>query len=581
MNVSNRIIPGFFIVIIVILLLFVSSCDSQKESEEAKPAVATENRILISGASSVMPLLKSLSHEFLKDNSGIEIVFLPDARSGAGIAGVADGQYDIGAVSREMFFEEKSDDLQYLHLAIDGMVMATNSGIKIASLSRALIRDIYAGKVTNWAQVGGPDGKISVIDRPEYSSAKIAFRATFLDDDFKVTPASVPLERHWQVIDSIQMIPFSIGYTSLGEIIRENPKLNIAAVNRVSPTPENLKKGRYAFFRPFGLVLKAEPKTEVMQFLNFIFSKKGANIISRSGYLPQRYEILVGIVPERNVIVQEQRYQPLINYLSQRLGKGFSVKLKLSPSYLDVCNGLVAGDLDAAFIGSLAYVAVRKHVNALVRPEFNGKSSYKGLIFTRQDSGIENLAQMRGKHLVMGGGVTSAGYLFPSYFFPHEGFGKIADFFSETSILGTHEDAIMAVYNRSAEVGAAKDLVFDMVANENPMLRDQMKILVQSPSLLSNVFVLRKNLKNSCFECHHRISRDPVAGRTGCFRAGLGGMLKSYLLNMHENPEGRAALDAMLNTDRFIDALPLDYSNITEMLTEINLDPEDLLQTGK
>ncbi len=559
------------------LLTLFSACDNKIDSEPVQPATPTEKRILISGSSSVMPLLKSLSHEFLKDNSDIEIVFLPDARSDAGIAGVVEGQYDIGAVSREMFFEEKSDDLQYLHLAIDGMVMATNSGIKIASLSRALIRDIYAGKITNWAQVGGPDGKISVIDRPEYSSAKISFRATFLDDDFKVAADSVPLERHWQVIDSIQMIPFSIGYTSLGEIIRENPKLNIAAVNRISPTPENLKKGRYAFFRPFGLVLKADPKVEIMRFLNFIFSEKGATIISRSGYLPQRYEILVGVVPERNVIVQEQRYQPLINYLSQRLGKGFSVKLKLLPSYLDVCKGLVAGDLAAAFIDSLAYVAVQKHVNVLVRPEFNGKSSYKGLIFTRQDSGIENLSQMRGKHLVMGGGITTAGYLFPNYFFPHEGFGSLADFFSETSVLGTHEDAIMAVYNRSADVGSAKDLVFDMVARENPALKDKMNILVQSSPLPSNVFVLRKNLKNSCFECHHRISRDPVDSRTGCFRAGLGGMLKSYLLNIHENPEGREALAAMLNTDRFIEALPSDYTKLTEMLTELNLDPEDLL----
>lgn len=578
MPLVNRMFPRLLIVVLFGLFLLLSACENKKESNPAKSTTSTENRILISGSSSVMPLLKTLAREFRKDNSDIEIVFLPDARSAAGIAGVAEGQYDIGAISREMFTEEKSDDLQYLHLAIDGMVMATNAGIKVANLSRALIRDIYAGKVTNWAQVGGPDGKISVIDRPEYTSAKIAFRATFLGDDFEVTADSVPLERHWQVINSIQMIPFSIGYTSWGEIIRENPPLNIAAVNGVSPTPDNLKKGRYAFFRPFGLVLEANPKAVTMRFLNYIFSEKGATIISRSGYLPQRYEILVGIVPERNVIAQEQRYQPLISYLSQKLGKGFSVKLKLSPSYLDVCQGLVSGDLDAAFVGSLAFTAVRKHVNALVRPERDGKSSYRGLVFVRKDSGIENLAQMRSKHLVMGGGITTAGYLFPYYLFQHEGFGDMADFFSETSTLGTHEDAIMAVYNRNAEVGAAKDLVFEMLARENPALKDKLKVLVQSPPMPSNAFVLRKNLKNSCFECHHRLTREPVGGRTGCFRGGLGGMLKNYLLTMHENPEGRAALAAMLNTDRFIETTPADYVELDKMLEDINLNPEDLLR---
>ena len=571
----NKMFSGFLFLVLFGLLF--SACEQREESDEVKSKISTENRIRISGSSSVMPLLKTLAREFKKENGEVEITFLPDARSAAGIAGVAEGQYDIGAVSREMFVAEKSDRLQYIHLAIDGMVMATNVGIKIANLNRAVIRDIYAGKVTNWAQIGGPDGKITVVDRPEYASAKIAFRATFLDPDFTVTTDSVILERHWQVADSIQMIPFSIGYTSLGELIRENPLLNVAAVNRVVPTPANLKSGRYAFFRPFGLVLETKPKAVIMRFLNFVYSEAGATVISKSGYLPQRYEILVGIVPERNVIAQEQRYQPLISYLSQRLGKGFSVKLKLSPSYLDVCKGLVNGELDAAFVGSLAFAAVRKHVNVLVRSEQNGESSYRDLIFVRHDSDIEKLIQMRGKRLVMGGGTTTASYLFPRYLFALEGFGDPAEFFSETGIVGTYEDAIMAVFNGDVEVGAVKDRVLDMVAQENPGVKDSLKILAQSPPMPSNVLVLRKNLKNSCFECHHRLGRDPEKDGPGCFRAGLGGMLQDYLLTMHKNPAGRAALAAMLNVDRFIETTSDDYVELDKMLADINLNPEDLL----
>ena len=574
---ASKIFFRLLIIVLCGLFLLLSACEKHEEPDPEKPKTSTENRILISGSSSVMPLLKTLAREFKKENRDVEISFLPAARSAAGIAGVAEGQYDIGAVSREMFAAEKSDELQYIHLAIDGMVMATNIGIKIANLNRAVIRDIYAGKVTNWAQIGGPDGKISVIDRPEYASAKIAFRATFLGPDFAVASDSVPLERHWQVANSIQMIPFSIGYISLGELIRENPLLNVTAVNMVAPTPANLKSGRYAFFRPFGLVLKNKPKVVIMQFLNFIFSETGANIISRSGYLPQRYEILVGVVPERNVIVQEQRYQPLISYLSQRLGKGFSVKLKLSPTYLDVCKGLVNGELDAAFVGSLAFAAVRKHVNVLVRPQRNGKSSYHSLIFVRQDSGIEDFARMRGQRLVMGGKTTTSGYVFPHYLFAHEGFGDLADFFSEIGIAGTHEDAIMAVYNGNAEVGAVKDQVLDMVARENPAIKKSLRILAQSQPIPSNAFVLRKNLKNSCFECHHRLGRDPAIEGPGCFRSGLGGMLKDYLLTMHENSAGRAALAAMLNVDRFVEAKPGDYVELDKMLTDIGLNPEDLL----
>ena len=575
---ASKISLRLLIVVMLGFFLLFSACERQEEPDSEKSRASTENRILISGSSSVMPLLKTLAREFRKDNREVEIVFLPDARSAAGIAGVAEGQYDIGAVSREMFAAEKSDGLQYIHLAIDGMVMATNAGIKIANLNRAVIRDIYAGKVSNWAQVGGPNGKITVIDRPDYSSAKIAFRSTFLDPDFSVTADSLLLERHWQVADSIQMNPFSIGYISLGELIRKNPRINVTAANMVPPTPPNLKSGRYAFFRPFGLVLETEPKIVIMQFLNFVFSEAGANIISKSGYLPQRYEILVGVVPERDVIIQEQRYQPLIRYLSQRLGKGFSVKLKLSPSYIDVCEGLVNGELDAAFVGSLAFAVVQKHVAALVRPERNGEPSYHSLIFVRKDSGIENLAQMRGKRLVMGGKTTTAGYVFPHYLFKQEGLGDPAEFFSEISIAGTHEDAIMAVYNGTSDVGAVKDQVLDMVGRENPDIRKSLKFLAISSPLPSNAFVLRKNLKNSCFECHHRLGCDLAEEGSGCFRSGLGGMLKKYLLNMHEDPAGRAALAAMLNVDRFVETASDDYDELEKMLADINLNPEDLLR---
>jgi hypothetical protein len=54
-------------------------------------------------------------------------------------------------------------------------------------------------------------------------------------------------------------------------------------------------------------------------------------------------------------------------------------------------------------------------------------------------------------------------------------------------------------------------------------------------------------------------------------------MLKDYLLTMHENSAGRAALAAMLNVDHFIETTPGDYDELDKMLADINLNPEDLL----
>ena len=107
-----KLFPRFLIVALLGLFLLLSACEKPEDAAPAKSSTSTENRIRISGSASVMPLLKNLAREFKIENSDVDIAFLPDGHSTAGIAGVAEGHYDIGAISREMFAVEKSDDLQ-------------------------------------------------------------------------------------------------------------------------------------------------------------------------------------------------------------------------------------------------------------------------------------------------------------------------------------------------------------------------------------------------------------------------------------------------------------------------------------
>ncbi len=552
-----------------------SSC-AKKEPPPEAPA-SSANLVFISGSAAVTPLLKMLAAEFSKKENDVQIVFLPDSHSEAGITGTTEEEYDIGSLSREMLPGEKGSSLRYLHLAKDGMVFATNLNVKIANLNSDQIRDIYAGKIANWSEVGGPDARIAVIDRPEHTSAKLALRRTFLGDELVVTPDAVSVERPWQVTDSIQLIPYSIGYTSLGEIVSENPPVNIISVNGVAPTPSNLKEGRYRFFRPFGFVLGPHPKASTMKFVNFIFSEAGSRIIENSGYVPQRYEIVIGIVPEQDIMVQRQRYEPLTRYLSQKLGERFSVKLKLFSTYMEVCHSLADGDINAAFLGSLAYAAVRKYVNVLARPDYNGVSTYRGIIFVRSNSGIDGLEQMRGKRLVMGGRTTTAGYVFPLYYFKEHGISDYQKYFSEANFVGTHEDAILAVLHNKADVGAAKDLIYRMIAEENPLVETSLNILAESPPVPSNAFVLRKDLDLPCFDCHQAISRGGSMGRGISAQFDLDTTIKEYLLSMPQDPEGRDALAAIGNANRFLSTTDSDYSELYKMLREINVSPESLL----
>jgi phosphate transport system substrate-binding protein len=549
-----------------------------KEEAPPEPEIAQETRVFVSGSASVIPLLKELAGAFAVREPDIEIVFLPDSHSGGGVSGTAEEHYDIGAVSREMSQDEKENILQYLHLSIDGLVFVTNKNVNIPNLTSNQLKDIYSGKIRNWALLGGPKAKIALIDRPEHTSAKIALRKALLGNRLMINREAVVVERPGQVTDSIQLIPYSIGYTSLGEIISDNPRVNMISVNGIEPTPSNLKSGQYRFIRPFGLVLGPEPKVATMRFVNFIFSGTGGNIIRNAGYVPQRYEIVIGIVPERDPMVQKQRYTPLADYLSHKLGEKYSVRLKLFPTYIEVCRGLARGEINAAFLGSLAYATVREDVDVLARPDYDGISTYRGILFVRADSDISGLDQMQGKRLVMGGKTTTAGYVFPLYYFKRNGIADYQSFFSKSSFAGTHEDAILSVLHDRADVGAAKDLIFNMIAKENPFLTSAVRVLAESPAVPSNAFVVRKDLSLPCFDCHQKRTR---GGGAGALDAGLNisGAMRKHLLSMPDDPEGRKALAALGNATRFIETTDADYSELYKMLNEIHLRPQGLLKT--
>ena len=52
----------------------------------------------------------------------------------------------------------------------------------VSGLTTQQLRDIYAGKITNWSEVGGPDLAIQVVNRDEASGTREAFRTIVMGD---------------------------------------------------------------------------------------------------------------------------------------------------------------------------------------------------------------------------------------------------------------------------------------------------------------------------------------------------------------------------------------------------------------
>jgi phosphonate transport system substrate-binding protein len=261
--------------------------------------------------------------------------------------------------------------------------------------------------------------------------------------------------------------------------------------------------------------------------------------------------LLIGLIPEHNIFKQLERYEPVADYLSKRIG--ITIKLKVLTRYGNVIDNFTSLGLDGAFFGSFTYTLAHAKigVEAIARPEStSGSSTYHGLIFARMDSGIRSPSDMKGKSFAFVDKATTAGYILPLAYFNEHGIEDFNTLIQEAYFTGTHEDAIYDVLNKKADIGAAKNTVFMRLAAEDSRIKNELIILKKSPDVPENVLAVKRELDDF-----------------------IKTKLKQTLLNMHNEPGGLAILSAF-GAKRFIETTEDDYTGVYEYTKNIGLDLE-------
>jgi len=256
---------------------------------------------------------------------------------------------------------------------------------------------------------------------------------------------------------------------------------------------------------------------------------------------------LIGLIPEQNIFKQIERYEPLASYLSKKIDT--KIRLTVFPRYGNIIDSFTSTGMDGAFFGSFTYALAHSRVSAevLARPvDLKGSSMYHGLIFVRKDSRIKSVHQMKGKRFAFVDKGTTAGYLLPLAYFKKHG-KDYRTFLKESYFAGTHEDAILDVLNRKAEIGAAKNTIYERLAASDDRVNKELVILERSPEVPENGLAVRKGLDDSPKK-----------------------KLREALLTMHEDPEGTAILKAF-GVRGFIETNDADYQPVYLYAREIGL----------
>jgi len=143
----------------------------------ATVSFAAAETVRIAGSGGLIPMMTEMGKAYMKKNPSdtIEVNQKSLGKEG-GVMAINKGSIEI-AMLASTDEKDKRLPLNFVELAIVPALFAVHPSVTVKALSSQQICDIYAGKVTNWSQVGGSNAPIVVLTRPENESAKIAARS--------------------------------------------------------------------------------------------------------------------------------------------------------------------------------------------------------------------------------------------------------------------------------------------------------------------------------------------------------------------------------------------------------------------
>lgn len=246
-----------------------------------------------------------------------------------------------------------------------------------------------------------------------------------------------------------------------------------------------------------------------------------------------------------------ESYGPLLKYLAKELNR--PVEPVQRRTYSEVNDLLRTGEVDLAFVCTSAYILGKREFNMqlLVAPQVNGEKVYRAQLIVPADSPAQSISDLRGILFAFTDPMSFTGRTYPTYLLQQMGESP-ETFFDSTIFTYSHDDAIYAVANGIADGASVDALVLDFAIKRDPSLSSRVRVLHTSEPFGIPPVVVGPDI-----------------------RPQLQSQLQDILLNLHEDPEGQAALQA-LDYDRFILIAEEDYNSAIAIEEALNFFPMNM-----
>ncbi len=213
---------------------------------------------------------------------GISIAVEPGDTT-ASIRAVAAGAADLGCSGRQKSRSDQERDAKLIPIGWDALVVVVHPSNPVRSVTVADLKRVYAGEITNWRGLGGPDAPIELLVRESATSGigVMLRKLLFQDPDHGVSGIVVGPEAADSIEGRVQANPLAVAATSVGRARAD--RLTMLSVDGIQPHYQDIATGKYPLVRPLYLVVAKQASEAVEQFARFIKGAEGQQLVRFSG----------------------------------------------------------------------------------------------------------------------------------------------------------------------------------------------------------------------------------------------------------------------------------------------------------
>jgi phosphonate transport system substrate-binding protein len=209
-------------------------------------------------------------------------------------------------------------------------------------------------------------------------------------------------------------------------------------------------------------------------------------------------------------------YEPVFNAVARMSGLSFDIRV--GQSYGAVVEAMCNGTADVAFVGPVTYVQAKARgcAELLAVGVEKGRSIYYAGIFTRKDSPLRTLADLKGKRVAFGDINSTTSFLFPMTMIMEAGIDPVRDL-ARINLAGSHANALAALTQGQVDAAALSFDSFEKAVNQGAVDAATVRVVARSvpipyPPLVMNAKLppaLKAKLKASFGEVHRAPGMTP------------------------------------------------------------------------